>query len=160
MEGILVIVPCGQQKIWDKDPSHGPVRAQDAYTGPPFVLNRKYAERFAAQWVMLSAKYGFISPHFVIPGPYNVTFKKPKTGPITLPALKDQARAQALDRFKIIVGLGGKEYRAKIEAVFAASGAELHFPFAGLPIGKAMQATKRAIAAGALFPNRAGLAQR
>lgn len=158
MKGVLVVVPCGQQKIWDKDPNRGPVPAQDVYTGSPFVLNRKYAERLSEQWVILSAKYGFISPSFVIPGPYNVTFKKQKSGPISIPALQDQVRVQTLDRFKIIVGLGGKEYRAIIESVFAPAGAELYFPFAGLPIGKAMQATKRALAADDLFPGQMGLA--
>ncbi|WP_202948503.1 DUF6884 domain-containing protein [Nitrolancea hollandica] len=160
MKGVLVVVPCGQQKIWDKDPNRGPVPAQDVYTGSPFVLNRKYAERLSEQWVILSAKYGFISPSFVIPGPYNVTFKKQKTGPISIPALQDQVRAQTLDRFKIIVGLGGKEYRAIIESVFAPAGAELYFPFAGLPIGKAMQATKRALAADEFFPNQMGNSHR
>ena len=31
----LVIIPCGQAKIWDKQPEVGAVQAQYAYTGAP-----------------------------------------------------------------------------------------------------------------------------
>jgi hypothetical protein len=79
MGEMLVIIPCGQSKVWDDQPERGPVKARDAYTGPPFKVNRDYAEAFASRWVILSAKYGFISPDFLIPGPYNVTFKKHAT---------------------------------------------------------------------------------
>ncbi|MFD1732154.1 DUF6884 domain-containing protein [Deinococcus malanensis] len=67
MSGILVIVPCGASKIWAKQPDAGAVQAQDAYTGPPFVLHRQYAERFGDQWVILSAKYGFLQPKQLLP---------------------------------------------------------------------------------------------
>src|SRR4051794_17641224 len=73
----LIIVPCGRSKVWDRSPDLGPTAAQDAYVGGPFKLNRAYAERFGQRWVILSAKYGFIDPAFVIPGPYDTTFLKP-----------------------------------------------------------------------------------
>lgn len=44
LKGPLVIVPCGQEKIWDKKPDLGPVPARDVYTGAPFKVNREYAE--------------------------------------------------------------------------------------------------------------------
>jgi hypothetical protein len=40
--------------------------------------------------------------------------------------------------------VGGKEYRAVIEAAFDGTQVRLSFPFAGLPIGNAMAATKLA----------------
>lgn len=43
----LIIVPCGLAKIWDKSPQAGPVPARLAYTGPPFKVNREYAEHFS-----------------------------------------------------------------------------------------------------------------
>ena len=58
--------------------------AQDAYTGAPFSLNRKFAETFADSWLILSAKYGFIDPESMVPGPYNVTFKRKATAPIAI----------------------------------------------------------------------------
>lgn len=146
MKGVLVIVPCGQKKIWDRNPSSGPTAAKVAYTGPPFGINKTYADRFGESWVILSAKYGFIEPDFVIAGPYDITFKKRRSGPIGTTRLRGQIEEQHLERFTTVIGLGGKEYREAIELAFAGMPPELCFPFSGLPIGKAMQATKRAIA--------------
>lgn len=144
----LVIVPCGRSKIWDRAPQHGGVPAGEAYTGAPFKVNRAYAERFADSWVILSAKYGFVRPDFVIPGPYDVTFKHPGADPINGSSLRRQVEGLGLDRFAHVIGLGGKEYRAIIGDAFSDTSAELHFPFAGLPIGRAMSATKSAISSG------------
>jgi hypothetical protein len=147
----LVIVPCGQAKIWGKDPMAGPVEARDAYIGGPFKVNRAYAERFADCWLILSAKYGLISPDFMIAESYNVTFKDPRTGPVDIATLREQVEAQRLSRFDPIIVLGGMEYQMAARAAFTTNAARLYAPFAGLPIGKAMQATNRAIASGSPF---------
>ena len=146
MKGVLVIVPCGQKKVWDRTPGIGPTPAKAAYAGPPFGINRAFAEKFGEAWVILSAKFGFIEPGFEIPGPYNVTFKDRRTGPITAEQLREQIQRDNLARFTTVIGLGGKEYRNAIEQAFVGIPARLRFPFSGLPIGKAMQATKSAIA--------------
>lgn len=140
----LVIVPCGRSKIWSKQPSAGPTLAKDAYTGSPFKVNRKYAEQKGDVWIILSAKYGFISPDFELPEPYEVTFKRKSSGPVTIETLKQQVADLKLDRFADVIGLGGKEYCSAIVAAFEDTLIEPKFPFAGLPIGKAMQATKKA----------------
>lgn len=140
----LVIVPCGSSKVWSKNPSAGPTIARDAYVGSPFKVNRRYAECVGDQWLILSAKYGFIDPDFVLPGPYEVTFKTKSSGPIDLKTLSQQALARGLAKHHTVIGLGGKEYRHAIETAFEGTEVELQFPFAGLPIGKAMQAAKRA----------------
>jgi len=126
--------------------------ACDAYTGAPFKVNRAYAERFGERWIILSAKYGFISPLFQIPGPYNITFKSKSTDPVSLSTLKQQIAIQGLDHFPIVIGLGGKEYCCTIKQAFAPLSGELRFPFAGLPIGKSMQAIRCAIDDGNPFP--------
>ncbi len=141
---LLVIVPCGIAKIWDKYPDAGPTPAADAYIGSPFVVNRAYAERAGGDWLILSAKYGFLRPTDIIPGPYNTTFKRKSSNPIGLAALRKQVLRMGLDRYAEVVGLGGKEYRAAIAAAFEGTAAALAFPFTGLPIGKAMGAIKRA----------------
>jgi len=141
---LLVIVPCGRAKIWAKRPDAGPMAAADAYTGAPFTVNRQYAEASGGDWVILSAKYGVLRPTDLIPGPYEVTFKRRATNPIGVEALREQVRQAGLDRYDEVVGLGGKEYRAAIEATFERTAAALRFPFSGMPIGKAMGATKRA----------------
>jgi cytoplasmic iron level regulating protein YaaA (DUF328/UPF0246 family) len=140
----LVIVPCGRAKVWDKHPDAGPTAAADAYSGAPFTVNRNYAERAGGDWVILSAKYGFLRPVDLIPGPYEVTFKRRATNPIEFGALRDQVTRLGLCHYAEVIGLGGKEYRAAVEAAFAWTSVALDFPFSGLPIGKAMGATKRA----------------
>lgn len=147
-DGMLVVVPCGRSKIWDREPDRGAVRADAAYTGTPFRLNRAYAERFGTSWVILSAKYGFLWPGTEIPGPYEVTFKRRTTNPITAEALRQQVGEMGLDRFGTVVILGGREYREAVGEAFAGAPSQIVAPFAGLPIGKAMQATKRAIERG------------
>lgn len=146
--GVLVIVPCGKSKIWDKQPEHGPAPAIEAYTGAMFRLNRQYAAQFGDAWVMLSPKYGFIAPDFVIPEPYDISFRLPTTNPISADRLQRQMRDLGLDAYADVIGLGGAGYRGAIQAAFAGTSARLHYPFAGLPIGKMMQATKVVIAAG------------
>jgi hypothetical protein len=142
---VLVIVPCGLSKIWDKNPNAGPTLAKDAYKGSPFKVNRQYAECFGTKWIILSAKYGFILPDYEIPGPYEVTFKRKSSDPVSGELLRKQVRDQGLVLFPMVIGLGGKEYRLAIVDAFQGLSVELKFPFAGLPIGKAMQATKIAI---------------
>jgi hypothetical protein len=119
--------------------------ARHAYTGGPFVMNRKYAERFGDDWMVLSAKYGFLRPDTPVEGPYNVTFKKKASQPIGVAALREQVRRLGLDHYDEIIGLGGKEYLAALSGAFAGTGASLKFPFEGLPIGKMLQATKKAL---------------
>lgn len=139
---MLVIIPCGSSKIWNRNPDIGPARASDAYTGTPFKLNREYAERFGDDWMILSAKYGFISPEFVIPGPYEVTFNRRSTNPISFDVLRHQVHEMEMVHFDLVVGLGGRAYREAVTAAFADTNVRLAFPFAGLPIGRMMQATR------------------
>lgn len=145
---LLVIVACAHTKVWDSDPHSGPVQARDAYTSLFFKTNRAYAESCGSRWVILSAKYGFISPDFQIPGPYNVSFKDPASKPEEASTLMDQIKELGLGEAQRVIGLGGKEYRAMIKEAFASFGCPLRFPFAGLPIGEMIQATKRAVESG------------
>jgi hypothetical protein len=145
---VLVVVPCGRAKVWDKNPQAGSTAACDAYIGSPFKVNRQYAERFGDRWVILSAKHGFLRPHDRVPGPYDVTFKRRGSRPIDGTTLRQQARALGLDRFVDVIGLGGKDYRRVLEEVFAGSGPRLHFPFAGMELGRSMAAAKRAVQCG------------
>jgi hypothetical protein len=140
----LVIIPCGQSKVWDRFPDKGPTKARTAYTGVPFKVNMKYAERLGGTWLILSAKYGFVTPDFLIPGPYNVTFKKKNTKPITTDTLRQQIVEQRLDSFDEIIGLGGKEYREAIEAAFSHFGMKVSFPFGGLNLFDSMKAISKA----------------
>lgn len=56
-----VIVPCGKSKIWNKKSNVSDVKVRDVYIGAPFKVNREYTESFGVDWVILSAKYGFLA---------------------------------------------------------------------------------------------------
>ena len=152
MTRALVIVPCGSLKIWGKQPSAGATRAADAYIGSLFNKNKTYAERFATDWLILSAKYGLISPDFLIPGSYNVTFKKKATCPIPISEVVRQAQGIDIRKYDVVVGLGGVGYCTVVKAAFSSS--RLEFPFRGLKLGPMMSSINRALETGQMRPSR------
>jgi len=131
---LLVVVPCGQAKIWRKEPTHGPAVAKNAYIGAPFRVNRTFAEKFADKWIILSAKYGFIDPDFTIPEDYDVTFTKPPTNPITVDDVKDQLKnREDLQGYDAVIALGGQDYADIVKQVFMNSSKVL-LPTEGLSL--------------------------
>jgi hypothetical protein len=138
----LVIIPCGKSKVWNLHPRAGPTPAKNAYTCAPFKVNREYAEKFGDRWVILSARYGFIDPDFIIPEDYNVTFKDPSSNPIKVDELKKQAEKFA--SFDRIVALGGKDYTGIVEQVFKNQNKILVAPTKGKGLGIALGVVKDA----------------
>jgi len=138
----LVIVGCGKKKIWDRYPDAGPTPAKDAYVGPYFKLNRRYAEHLGYDWLVLSAKYGFIRPDFVIPGNYNVTFKDLSTHPVSTDKLRRQLFQLQLGRYDLVTILGGQDYIGRVEEAFAGMDARFETPFAGPGMGEQMAMIK------------------
>jgi hypothetical protein len=59
--------------------------------------------------------------------------------------LRQQVAYQGLHRYSAVVALGGRHYRERIYDAFAADGARIVAPFAGLGIGKYLQAMRRSI---------------
>lgn len=139
----LIIVPCGKHKIWDRDKNTGPTKAKDAYIGPVFRVNRAFAEKFSKDWLILSAKYGFISPDFLIPENYDLTFGSDDLEAVNVSYIYNQLKEMELDRrFEAVIALGGKKYRRAIEDAFEGTQVQVVSPFAGLGCGKLIQATK------------------
>jgi len=138
---ILVFVPCGASKIWSRFPRSGPTRAKDAYVGAPFKVNKAFAQKFADKWMILSAKYGFIEPEFVIPENYDVSFNDPATKPIDLGELKAQTSRKGLENYDVVIVLGGMNYTEIVKEIFTGYG-KVIVPTEGLPIGKAMKLIK------------------
>jgi hypothetical protein len=97
---VLVIVPCGLAKVWAKTPDAGAVAARDAYVGSPFTVNRRYAEWAGDASEILSTTYGFLEPEAPVPGPYEVTFKRATTRPISVAELRAQATRRNFSRTK------------------------------------------------------------
>jgi len=116
----LCIVPCGNRKIWNKNPSAGSTKAEYVYIGPFSKKCREYAKKFyPSLWCILSAKYGFLFPNDIVPGPYNVSFNDRKTNPITTKELSAQVMERGLDNYERIVVLGGKNYVEMANEVFS-----------------------------------------
>lgn len=126
----LIVVSCTAQKIWRTAllrPSYVP--AACAYTGSTMKKwqdeRRRCTKLNRFPWVILSAKSGFIEPEHPI-GDYDVTFSKPKTGPISFDSLKSQVQYQKRDiggkktlaEFDCIVVLGGEQYREAVANAF------------------------------------------
>jgi len=134
----LVIIGCGKSKVWDKNPSARPQKASDAYTGSYFGTNKRFAESQGCDWMILSAKYGFMQPDFVIPGNYNVTFARPSADRISMQELKRQVEEQGLSRYDEITVLGGRDYVDRVRESFSSTRAKIEAPFAGYGMGQQM----------------------
>ncbi len=146
MADTLVVISCGSKKVWDKAPQVGPTPAKDAYVGPFFGLNREYAAKFSDKWVILSAKYGFLDPDFVIEGNYDVTFSRLGTGPISSDQLRRQVEEKGLDGFSQVVVLGGMEYGTRVTRAFEGATSRILTPLEGLGgIGYMMHAVREAL---------------
>ncbi len=140
----LCIVPCGKRKIWDKFPDAGPQQAKDVYIGPYASKCIQYAQIFYPEsWCILSAKYGFIFPDEIIPGPYEVTFKKKSTRPISRICLLEQVQDKGLSSFMKIIVLGGKVYCDFIDELF--QGKTIIKPLAGKTLGPSISLLNEAI---------------
>lgn len=134
----LVIIGCGRSKIWDKHQDAGPQMAEDVYTSSYTTVKREYAQSQACDWMILSAKYGFIHPEFVIPGPYDVTFDDPSTNPISVSELERQVEEQGLTRYDEVAVIGGRKYVERTRDAFAGTGVRIHAPFEDYSMGQQM----------------------
>lgn len=113
----LCIIPCGNKKIWNVNPDTGPTKARNVYIGGFAKKCREWAETFYPNsWCILSAKYGFLFPDDIVPGPYNASFKD-KNG-IPIHELEEQVEDYGLDVYDEIVVLGGKFYVNTIKRIF------------------------------------------
>ncbi|ASS90937.1 DUF6884 domain-containing protein [Aeribacillus pallidus] len=142
----ICVIPCGTKKVWDKEPSAGAVSAEKAYIGVFHRLCQAYTKKFFDEWVILSAKHGFLRPNDFVPGPYNVSFSMKKHPElITINQLKEQAVEKNLLDVDDIVLLGGKKFRPYIEQVFTNKTA-FHYPLSDCKgIGFMQQKLKQAI---------------
>lgn len=114
----LCIIPCGAKKIWDVDPLKGTTKARHAYRSSFHTACQKYATAFFTDWVILSAKHGFLLPDDLVPANYNVAFGTKNDGIITAEALRHQRKEKGLMDYQEIIVLGGKKYRKVISEIF------------------------------------------
>ncbi|NPC91871.1 hypothetical protein HOO54_06390 [Bacillus sp. WMMC1349] len=144
----LCIIPCGAKKIWDVDPMRGPSAAIDVYLSPFHQACRTYAQTFFNDWVILSAKHGFLKEQDIVPENYDVTFGMRHPEIMPLDKLEAQTKQKQLLKYDKIVMLGGKKYRPVMKSVFG-SEQMIIYPLAGYRgIGYMLQALNRAVAEG------------
>ncbi|WP_067839906.1 DUF6884 domain-containing protein [Amphibacillus sediminis] len=142
----LAIIPCGKKKIWDKDPTKGPVTVAEAYCGVLHHLTRAYAEKFCTDWVILSAKYGYCSKNDIIKGNYDLTFRTNNTHlVISHQTLMNQIKQKKLDQYDQIIALTGQKHKKIIDRTFN-SNVPLFYPLLGTKgIGDMQRRLKQAI---------------
>ncbi|WP_188454637.1 DUF6884 domain-containing protein [Virgibacillus oceani] len=114
----LSVIPCGIKKIWDKQPELGPVPAGEAYIGTFHRLCQNYAEMFTDQWVVLSAKHGFLFKEDIVDRNYDVTFNQKNKEIISYDHLREQVKEKGLAQFDELIVLTGKKYKIVINESF------------------------------------------
>lgn len=145
----LIIISCGKGKIWDRQPDHGECPAHDAYVGPFFTVNRRYAEHFApSDWMILSARFGLLLPDTPIP-PYNVSFKEPSPDVIGPDQLRVGAIQLKVPEYDEIEVLAGMEYVERLLVALRGFDVTLILPYASCGgNGEMMGRATAAVAAG------------
>ncbi|HLR62320.1 MAG TPA: hypothetical protein VK097_07750 [Lentibacillus sp.] len=141
----LSIIPCGRKKIWDNQPELGAVCAEDAYIGTLHRRSRQYAEMFTNQWVILSAKHGFLFADDIVDGQYDVTFGQKSDEIITFDRLTRQVKDKQLDQFERLVVLTGKKYKPVINGAFASDIPRVYPLVQYDGIGYILQALKQSV---------------
>ncbi|AZB42758.1 hypothetical protein CEF21_10885 [Bacillus sp. FJAT-42376] len=142
----LCIIPCGKRKIWDQEPDMGAVEARFAYTGIFHRLCQDYARTFFGQWVILSAKHGFLRPEDPVPENYDLGFHMKHPDIITIYDLKQQLEGKQLNDVKEVIMLGGKKFAPILADVF---GKPAVFPLRGSQgIGEMQRKLKEAVMTG------------
>lgn len=58
----IYVVTASFEKLWDRLPAAGAVRASHAYIGDDFVANRALAEASGRPWFILSPQHGLLAP--------------------------------------------------------------------------------------------------
>ncbi|MFA4646615.1 hypothetical protein P8X24_05045 [Pyrococcus kukulkanii] len=147
----LCVATCGRRKIWDVDPNAPRfVEARSAYIGPLSKLTIKYAQKFHPNdYVILSAKYGFLLPHEKIENYDAYCNRNPL---IKISELKRQIHEKRtysgllLSEYDKVIVLGGRCYCNWVKKVFGEDKVEC--PITGLAIGKMMKKISDAIKSG------------
>ncbi|PYZ95144.1 hypothetical protein CR194_06415 [Salipaludibacillus keqinensis] len=142
----LCIIPCGNKKIWSKHPKKQAVPADEAYIGTFHHLCKSYAHQFLQDYVILSAKHGFLRPEDLVPGPYDVSFSMNTEEVITSDQLSKQLYTKSLHQYERYVVLTGKKYLPILDTILE-PGAALDFPLLDCQgIGYMQRKLKNAVA--------------
>lgn len=143
----LCIIPCGKKKIWDKHSDYGPMEAKDVYISPFGKACQAYATMFFENWVILSAKHGFLRPSDIVLENYDLAFDSKSDGVINIEQLQKQMVDKSLLQFDEIVLLAGKKHKKVVTKLYPEE--MITYPLEGCKgIGYMLQRLKEAVKEG------------
>ena len=140
----LCIIPCGKKKIWDKHSNYGPMEAKDVYISPFGKACQAYATMFFENWVILSAKHGFLRPSDIVLENYDLAFDSKSDEVISIEQLQKQMVDKSLLQFDEIVLLAGKKHKKVVTKLYPEE--MITYPLEGCKgIGYMLQRLKEAV---------------
>ncbi|ANP81739.1 hypothetical protein BAQ53_13030 [Bacillus sp. B25(2016b)] len=143
----LCIIPCGKKKIWDKHSDYGPLEAKDVYISPFGKACQAYATMFFENWVILSAKHGFLRPSDIVLENYDLAFDSKSDEVISIEQLQKQMVDKSLLQFDEIVLLAGKKHKKVVTKLYPEE--MITYPLEGCKgIGYMLQRLKEAVKEG------------
>ncbi|MCU4728930.1 hypothetical protein OCE56_01395 [Bacillus cereus] len=143
----LCIIPCGKKKIWDKHSDYGPMEAKDVYISPFGKACQAYATMFFENWVILSAKHGFLRPSDIVLENYDLAFDSKSDEVINIEQLQKQMVDKSLLQFDEIVLLAGKKHKKVVTKLYPEE--MITYPLEGCKgIGYMLQRLKEAVKEG------------
>ncbi|EJR90078.1 MULTISPECIES: DUF6884 domain-containing protein [Bacillus cereus group] len=143
----ICIIPCGKKKIWDKHSDYGPMEAKDVYISPFGKACQAYATMFFENWVILSAKHGFLRPNDIVLENYDLAFDSKSDGVINIEQLQNQMVDKSLLQFDEIVLLAGKKHKKVVTKLYPEE--MITYPLEGCKgIGYMLQRLKEAVKEG------------
>ncbi|PES27963.1 DUF6884 domain-containing protein [Bacillus cereus] len=143
----LCIIPCGKKKIWDKHSDYGPMEAKDVYISPFGKACQAYATMFFENWVILSAKHGFLRPSDIVLENYDLAFDSKSDEVISIEQLQKQMVDKSLLQFDEIVLLAGKKHKKVVTKLYPEE--MITYPLEGCKgIGHMLQRLKEAVKEG------------
>lgn len=143
----ICIIPCGKKKIWDKHSDYGPMEAKDVYISPFGKACQAYATMFFENWVILSAKHGFLRPNDIVLENYDLAFDSKSDEVINIEQLQKQMVDKSLLQFDEIVLLAGKKHKKVVTKLYPEE--MITYPLeGGKGIGYMLQRLKEAVKEG------------
>ncbi|ALZ61447.1 MULTISPECIES: DUF6884 domain-containing protein [Bacillus] len=143
----ICIIPCGKKKIWDKHSDYGPMEAKDVYISPFGKACQAYATMFFENWVILSAKHGFLRPNDIVLENYDLAFDSKSDEVINIEQLQKQMVDKSLLQFDEIVLLAGKKHKKVVTKLYPEE--MITYPLEGCKgIGYMLQRLKEAVKEG------------
>lgn len=138
----IALVSCVKKK------GHLACEARDLYISPLFQGMREYAENYADEWYILSAKYGLVHPLEKI-GCYNESLKDKTSEQRKLwcKAVLKQLKAAIAPitnyrKHKVIL-LAGQHYRLHLEMNLHKMGFTIEIPMEGMKLGEQLKWLKQ-----------------